>query len=245
MTEPILEIQNLNVRYGQAQALFDVSVEVPPGSVLAVLGANGAGKSTLARCVSGLIPSCGGTIRFGGRETTRMAAHQIRRLGLTYVPEGRGIFRGLSVEDNLRLAVGQERRQRRASAIDRALDMFPVLSDHLARRASSLSGGEQQMLALARALAVFPKLIVADEISLGLAPQVVESVFRCVEESRNQGTTVVLSEQFVHRALSLADNCLILSRGRVGWFGPASEAGQEVLDHYLGEAHTSGAVLRA
>ena len=236
MTDPILKIEDLHVRYGEAQALVDVSVEVPVGSVLAVLGANGAGKSTLARCISGLVPAFSGKIYFGGQEITRTPAHRIRRMGLTYVPEGRGIFRSLSVEENLRLAVGQEKRHKRTSAVDRAVEMFPILAKRLSQRAGSLSGGEQQMLALARVLAVPPKLIVADEVSLGLAPLIVESVFERLEESRQAGITVVLSEQFIHRALSLADSCLILTRGRVGWSGPASEAGQAVIDQYLGEA---------
>jgi branched-chain amino acid transport system ATP-binding protein len=236
MTEPILEVCDLEVRYGTSQALFAVSLAVPPGTVLAVLGANGAGKSTLARAISGLVPPAAGRVMFDGRDVTGLPAHRIRKLGLTHVPEGRGIFPGLSVIDNLRMAVAQEQRQERPRAINRAIGRFPVLGTRRSQRAGSLSGGEQQMLALARALAVSPKLVVADEMSLGLAPLVAESVFEGIEDARRSGITIVLIEQFVHRALAMADQCVILTRGHVGWSGPASEAGQEVIDRYLGEA---------
>jgi branched-chain amino acid transport system ATP-binding protein len=134
------------------------------------------------------------------------------------------------------MAVAKEPRHERAAAIERAVERFPVLGTRISQRAGSLSGGEQQMLALARAFAVSPKLIIADELSLGLAPLITESVFQSLDEARKSGITIVLSEQFVHKALSMADSCVILTRGRVGWSGPASEAGQEVIDRYLGEA---------
>jgi len=236
MTAPLLDVAGLDVRYGPSQALFGVSVAVEPGSVLAVLGVNGAGKSTFARAVSGLVAPAAGRIGFDGQDITGLPAHRIRRLGLTYIPEGRGIFPGLSVTDNLRMAVAQEPRSVRAAAIDRAIEQFPILGNRPTQRAGSLSGGEQQMLALARAFAVSPKLIIADELSLGLAPAVTESVFQSLDEARKSGITVVLSEQFVHRALAMADSCVILTRGRVGWAGPATDAGREVLDRYLGEA---------
>jgi branched-chain amino acid transport system ATP-binding protein len=237
----LLEVRNLDVSYGSSRALFGVSVSVPFGSVLAVLGANGAGKSTLARSVSGLVPPTSGQVLFEGKDITGFTPHRVRKLGLTYIPEGRGIFPGLSVIDNLKMAVTQERRQDRQGAIDRAIERFPVLGRRRGQRAGSLSGGEQQMLALARALAVSPKLIIADEMSLGLAPIVVESVFEALEEARRSGITIVLSEQFVHRALSMADACVILTRGHVSWSGPASAAGQEVIDRYLGEAEATPA----
>ncbi len=242
MTDSLLEVQDLDVSYGTSQALFGVSIHVDPGTVLAVLGVNGAGKSTLARAISGLVAPTAGRVTFEGKDITGLAAHRIRRMGLTYIPEGRGIFPGLSVVENLRMAVAQERRSERASAIGRAVEHFPVLGKRSSQRAGSLSGGEQQMLALARALAVSPKLIIADEMSLGLAPLMAESVFEGLEEARRSGITIVLIEQFVHRALSMADSCVILTRGRAGWSGPASEAGPEVIDQYLGEAeHATGA----
>jgi branched-chain amino acid transport system ATP-binding protein len=242
MTASMLEVRDLDVHYGTSQALFGVSLDVEPGSVLAVLGANGAGKSTLARTVSGLVAPSAGRVRFEGRDITGKPANRNRRLGLTYIPEGRGIFPGLSVVDNLRMAVGQEKRNARPAAIDRAIELFPVLGQRRRQRAGNLSGGEQQMLALARALAVSPKLIIADELSLGLAPLVAETVFQGLEDARQRGITIVLSEQAVHRALALADRCVILTRGRVGWSGPASEAGREVLERYLGEAEPERAV---
>jgi branched-chain amino acid transport system ATP-binding protein len=236
VSEPLLQVNTIDVRYEASQALFGVSVDVAPGTVLAVLGVNGAGKSTLARAISGLVAPAAGRVTFDGRDITGAPPHRIRRLGLTYIPEGRGIFPGLSVIENLRMAVAQERRQERAAAIERAVERFPVLGRRRSQRAGSLSGGEQQMLALARALAVSPKLVIADEMSLGLAPLMAESVFEGLEEARRAGITIVLIEQFVHKALSMADSCVILSRGRVGWSGPASEAGQEIIDRYLGEA---------
>jgi branched-chain amino acid transport system ATP-binding protein len=245
MTEPILEVKDLDVRYGTSQALFGVSLSVQPGTVTAILGANGAGKSTLARSVSGLVPPSAGQVRFDGEDVTGTPAHRIRRRGLTYIPEGRGIFPRLTVVENLKMAVAQERRSDRAGAIERAIERFPVLGKRTSQRAGSLSGGEQQMLALARALAVSPKLIIADEMSLGLAPLVAESVFEGLDEAKRSGITIVLTEQFVHRALSMADTCVILMRGKVGWLGPASEAGQEVLDRYLGEAEAASSAAAA
>ena len=174
-------------------------------------------------------------MRFDGHDITGQPAHRIRKLGLTYIPEGRGIFSGLSVIDNLRMAVAKERREERGEAIDRAIERFPILGIRRTQRAGSLSGGEQQMLALARALAVSPKLVIADEMSLGLAPLVTESVFESLEQACRSGITIVLSEQFVHRALGMADTCIIMTRGQVSWSGPASEAGQEVIDRYLGD----------
>jgi branched-chain amino acid transport system ATP-binding protein len=236
MSEPMLVVEDLSVSYGTSQALFGVSLNVAAGSVMAVLGANGAGKSTLARTVSGLVPPSAGRVRFNGVDVTKRAAHRLSVDGLTHIPEGRGIFPGLSVQENLRMAVGRLARGDRVAAIDRTIDMFPVLGERRKQGAGTLSGGEQQMLALARALAVTPKLIIADEMSLGLAPLVAEAVFCGLDEARQSGITIVLIEQFVHRALALADDCVILTRGRVGWSGPASEARQEVIDRYLGEA---------
>jgi branched-chain amino acid transport system ATP-binding protein len=236
MSEPVLAVEDLDVHYGASQALFGVSAEVAAGSVLAVLGANGAGKSTLARAVSGLVPPTAGRVYFGGVDVTKRPAHKMSATGLTYIPEDRGIFPGLSVLDNLRMAVRQLKRTERLQAIDRAMDLFPVLGERRMQRAGTLSGGEQQMLALARALAVTPRLIIADEMSLGLAPKMADLVFDSVERACKSGITIVLIEQFVHRALGLADQCVILTRGNVAWSGPADRAGQEVLDRYLGES---------
>jgi branched-chain amino acid transport system ATP-binding protein len=233
----VLRAETLDVRYGASRALFDVSIDIPAGHIVALLGPNGAGKSTLARALSGLVPVTSGRVEFAGADITKMPAHRRRLAGLTYIPEGRGIFPGLSVLDNLRMAVRQAgSRQRREEAIEKAVSMFPVLGQRRTQRAGSLSGGEQQMLSLARALAVEPKLMIADEMSLGLAPIVVDAVFESVQRVRDTGISVLLIEQFIHRALAMADECVILSRGRVGWSGSAADAGSEVLDRYLGEA---------
>ncbi len=237
MSDSLLSVEGLNVRYASVQALFNVSIDVPEGAVVAVLGANGAGKSTLARTVSGLVPPFEGKVTFGGHDITKWHPHKIRREGLVHIPEGRGIFPGLSVQENLRMAVRRVgSADQRKSAMTHAYEMFPVLADRRGQRAGTLSGGEQQMLALARALAVPPRLIIADEMSLGLAPLVVDFVFESIERASKSGVTIVLIEQFIHRALSLASECVILRQGSVAWTGPADQARQEVLDRYLGEA---------
>jgi branched-chain amino acid transport system ATP-binding protein len=237
MPETLLSVEGLDVHYASVQALFDVSIDVPAGSVVAVLGANGAGKSTFARAVSGLVPSTAGKVTFDGRDITRAKPHDIRRAGLVHIPEGRGIFPGLSVQENLRMAVRRVGTpDQRKSAIEHAYEMFPRLAERRTQRAGTLSGGEQQMLALARALAVPPQLIIADEMSLGLAPLVVDFVFESITAAAATGVTIVLIEQFIHRALALASQCVILKQGSVAWTGPSANARQEVLDRYLGES---------
>jgi branched-chain amino acid transport system ATP-binding protein len=231
---PLLCVSGLVVAYGRALALREVSLDVRRGSMTAILGANGAGKSTLARAVSGLIPSAAGRIMFAGEDITRWPPYRIRRAGLIHVPESRGIFPGLSVQDNLRMAVGPLKRGEQAAAIDRAIELFPALGGRKRQLAGSLSGGEQQMLSLARALIVQPQLIVGDELSLGLAPRLVDLVFETLVQARTMGITVLLIEQYVERALSIADECFILQRGNVAWHGAASEAAAEAATHYLG-----------
>lgn len=235
-SEPILQTESLDVRYGAFRALFDVSVDIAAGETVALLGANGAGKSTLGRALSGLVPVTSGRILLDGEDITKWPAHRRRRAGLAYIPEGRGIFPGLSVIDNLRMAVSavEGSRSERREAIGRAEEMFPVLAQRRHQRAGSMSGGQQQMLALGRVLVTNPKVIIADEMSLGLAPLVVETVFEGLERAREMGVATLLIEQFVHRALAMADRSVIFSRGSVSWSGPASAAGTEVLDRYLG-----------
>jgi branched-chain amino acid transport system ATP-binding protein len=236
VTDDLLTVENLSVKYGAVQALFDVSLRVPASSMVAVLGPNGAGKSTLARTVSGLVPSVKGKMVFAGVDITRLPPYRIRRAGLVHIPEGRGIFPGLSVADNLEMAIRNVGTPaERASAIDRSYELFPTLGQRSRQRAGSLSGGEQQMLAMARALAIEPRLVIADEMSLGLAPLVVDTVFESLDRARRSGVAIVLIEQFVHRALAMAEQCVILNRGAVAWAGPAAEAREEVLDRYLGE----------
>jgi len=233
---PLLEIEGLRVSYGDAQALFGIDVAVDEGEVLAVLGANGAGKSTLAGAVSGLVRPVSGHIRFRGTEISSLPSHRIASLGVAHIPEGRGIFPSLPVIDNLRMRLrrvgGRSERER---AIARALELFPVLGERRRQRAGTLSGGEQQMLALAPVLAAPPSLLVADELSLGLAPLLVDTIFKTLAEARARGVTIVLIEQFVHRALAFADRAVILERGRIGWQGPSADAGAEVLARYMSE----------
>jgi len=233
----LLEVENLDVSYALVRALFGVSLTARRRQLVAILGPNGAGKSTLARAVSGLVPSTAGRIVLDGNDITRWPPHRIRQAGLVHIPEGRGIFPGLSVAENLRMAVRSVGTpEERRAGIASAFELFPALARRHSLRAGSLSGGEQQMLAMARALAVRPKVIVADEMSLGLAPIVVDEVFQRIEQAKRDGVTVLLIEQFVHRALALADTCVILGQGHVAWSGPAGDAKQEALDRYLGGA---------
>jgi branched-chain amino acid transport system ATP-binding protein len=238
---PVLIVQDLSVRYLEFVALSGVSFSVGEGKVMAVLGANGAGKSSMARAISGLAPPCEGRVVLAGQDIGTWPAHQIRRAGIVYLPEERGIFRGLTVMDNLRMAAtALDGRKARREAVKQALDIFPNLADRSRQPAGLLSGGEQQMLSLARALVTAPKLLVADEISLGLAPQLVDLVFDGLARARQEGMTVIMIEQYVHRALALADECLILQRGAVVWKGPAGAARGELLRSYLGDAMTAG-----
>jgi branched-chain amino acid transport system ATP-binding protein len=237
---PALAVENLSVRYGAAAALSEVSFSVGKGKALAVLGANGAGKSSLARAVSGLVPPCGGRVLLDGQEIVSWPAHQIRRAGLVYLPEGRGVFRTLTVIENLRLAAAVlGGRQARREGVERALEIFPKLAARRSQPARLLSGGEQQMLSLARALATSPKLVIADEMSLGLDPLMVDLVFDSLARTRQAGLTVIMIEQYVYRALAFADECIVLQRGTLAWTGPAAAAGGNLLRHYLGDVMTS------
>jgi branched-chain amino acid transport system ATP-binding protein len=233
---PLLETIGLRVSYGNAQALFGVNLHVARGEVVAVLGANGAGKSTLAGAISGLVRPVSGTVRINGTEVQGLPSHRVAAHGLAHIPEGRGIFPSLSVTDNLRMRLRRVGgRGAREEAIERAFRQFPILGERRRQRAGTLSGGEQQMLALAPVLAAPPSLLIADELSLGLAPMLVDQIFRTLAQARDEGVTIVLIEQFVHRALAFADRAVILERGLVGWTGPSGDAGAEVLARYLSE----------
>jgi ABC-type branched-subunit amino acid transport system ATPase component len=234
-----LAVEDLSVHYGDAVALSRVSFSIGAGQALAVLGANGAGKSSLARAVSGLVRPSAGRVVLDGQETSSWAAYRIRRAGVVHLPEGRGVFRDLTVMDNLRMAVAfVEDRQARREGVDRAMELFPFLAARRHQEAGLLSGGEQQMLSLARAAATSPKLLIADEMSLGLAPQMVDVVFGALAHAREAGATVIIIEQYIHRALAYADECIVLQQGTLAWQGPASAAGGELLRHYLGAAPT-------
>jgi branched-chain amino acid transport system ATP-binding protein len=235
-TDPVLlEVTDLEVAYGEARALFGVSFVVRAGSVATVLGANGAGKSSLAAAIAGVVKPRAGRVEFDGQDITGKSSHAIAKLGLAFVPESRNLFPHLSVKDNLwaQLRFSLPRAQRK-DAYDRALELFPVLAERRRQSAGTLSGGEQQMLSLARVLAASPKLLIADEMSLGLAPLMVDLVFESLAKARDEGITVLLIEQFVERALAFADDAVVLRHGLVGWHGPAADAGDELLAEYLG-----------
>jgi branched-chain amino acid transport system ATP-binding protein len=232
---PVFAVENLQVRYGTTIGIENVSLAVRKGAVLAVVGANGAGKSTLARACAGLVPTAGGRVLLDGRRISGQQARKIRQAGVVYLPEGRGIFPTLSVQDNLRMAVRSVRgRHERAESLRRAFDLFPFLRDRGRQHAGSLSGGEQQMLALVRALATEPRVVIADELSLGLAPKMVSEVFDSLSHMKELGITMIVIEQFAHRVLQLADECTILRRGLVAWHGQAVAVGDDLLEHYLG-----------
>jgi branched-chain amino acid transport system ATP-binding protein len=224
--EPILELDRVSAAYGRFRALFEVSLTVASGSVTALLGPNGAGKSTIARVASGLVPVTSGRILVGGEDVTGIPAWRIARLGVAFAPEGRSVFATLDVEENLVLTFrrGATRRAAR-EALARAYDRFPRLAERRHQLAGTLSGGEQRMLALARVLAVPPRLLVVDELSLGLAPKLVDDVYRALREIRDAGTALLVVEQLVPRALEIAEQVVVLRKGRVVHAGPAAELG--------------------
>jgi branched-chain amino acid transport system ATP-binding protein len=232
---PRLEVDTLSVAYGEARALFEVSVSLDAGRAVAVLGANGAGKSSLAAAIVGLVRPAGGHVRLDGADITRWPSHRVSRAGVAYVPEGRGIYPHLSVIDNLRAMLRYAvPKEDRARALDRAVELFPVLGSRRKQAAGTLSGGEQQMLSLARVLAAPPKLLIADEMSLGLAPLMVDVVFESLDRAKAAGVTILLVEQYVERALALADDAIVLLQGAVAWSGAAVDARAAALDSYLG-----------
>ncbi|HVW35280.1 MAG TPA: ATP-binding cassette domain-containing protein [Acidimicrobiia bacterium] len=222
---PLLECVGLEVAYGRTQILFDVSLDVEEGQVLAVLGTNGAGTSTLLRAITGLTPPKGGKVLLDGRDVTGTTPVKMAALGVTQMPGGRGIFPDLSVGENLRMATWTFRRDRARCrrATDRALDLFPALSSRLDDRAGLLSGGQQQMLALAQAFMPEPRLLLVDELSLGLAPVVVVELLEVVRRLRNEGVAVVLVEQSAELALQVADRAVFLEKGETRFSGPARE----------------------
>ncbi len=239
----MLAIRNLQVRYGAIAAVRGIDADVNAGEIVALLGANGAGKTTVARAVAGLLPFTG-EIRYGGTALRPNDAERNLRAGIALVPEGRGILARMSVEENL--LMGTYCRRDRAAAVDdleRMLDRFPVLRARRTGLASSLSGGEQQMLAIARALLSRPKLLLLDEPSLGLAPKLTDQVFAMIAALREEGVTILLIEQKARQALKVADRAYLLETGRIVGSGPAQELVQDsvLADTFLGgrAAHTA------
>ena len=233
----LLEIADLDVHYGGIHALKGVSMTVEAGKVCTLIGANGAGKTTTLRAISGLLKPTRGTVKLQGRDITGMPAHEIVALGLAHVPEGRGIFENLTVDENLQMGAFL-RKDTTAIAKDRdkALDYFPRLRERLGQMAGTLSGGEQQMLAIARALLARPKLLLLDEPSLGLAPQVTALIFKIIKAIVAEGTTILLVEQNAHMALGVAHTGHVLEVGALVQSGPAAELAKDdkIRKAYLG-----------
>jgi branched-chain amino acid transport system ATP-binding protein len=236
--EPLLEVEGLRVSYGAIQALHGVTLSLGKGEVVALIGANGAGKTSTLRAVSGMLRPAGGRIRLGGKDITGTKANALVPLGMAHAPEGRGIFLNLTVEENLDLGA-YLRRDGDGIEADKAycFKLFPVLAERRRQLSGTLSGGEQQMLAISRALMSRPTLMLLDEPSLGLAPQVVETIFRILREVNQKGVSILLVEQNAHLALSLADYGYVLETGEVAMAGPGKEllASPEVRKAYLGE----------
>jgi branched-chain amino acid transport system ATP-binding protein len=233
----LLAIDNLSVHYGAIQALHGVSIAVEPGEIVTLIGANGAGKSTTLRAVSGLVAPSSGTITFDGKDLAGRKPHTILRLGLAQVPEGRGIFPNLTVDENLDLgAFVRANRKEVGEDRERVFALFPRLKERIAQRAGTLSGGEQQMLAIGRALLARPRLLLLDEPSLGLAPQLVQTIFKIIREINASGTTIFLVEQNAHMALRVAHRAYVLEVGSVVMQGDAKTlaASDEVKKAYLG-----------
>ncbi len=236
----LLEVERLVARYGAVEALHGISLSVGEGEIVSLLGANGAGKSTTLKAISRIIPPASGTVRFAGRSLDGLEPEDVVALGIAHVPEGRRIFPGLSVLDNLRLGATPRRAARAAIESDVAgvLDIFPKLRTLGSKLGWTLSGGEQQMLAIARGLMARPKLLLLDEPSLGLAPLVVKDVIETIARIARDGTTVLLVEQNAHLALQIASRAYVLETGRVALSGDVSALlqSEEMRRAYLGSA---------
>lgn len=234
----LLELDRVCVSYGSMRALTDVQIVVPEGCVVALLGSNGAGKTTTLRTISGLVRTERGRIRFDRDDIGDWPAHRISEAGIVHVPEGRGIFRSLTVAENLSMASYGGVTGRSGSIIEQAVGLFPVLGERLGQMAGTLSGGEQQMLALARALVTRPRLLMLDEISMGLAPLITAQLFDTIKASKAAGTSMLLVEQYVDAALELADYAYVLEKGRIVDMGEPADlkASAALTDAYLGAA---------
>ncbi len=233
----MLEVRGLEVAYGRIRAVQGISLDVAEGEIVTLIGANGAGKSSTMHAICGIEKPAAGSVRFLGEDITGLPAHRVIGRGITQVPEGRLVFTGLTIEENLRLgAYSAGRRLDVAAEMERVLDLFPVLRERLASRGSALSGGQAQMLAVARGLMARPRLLLLDEPSLGLSPVAVQEVFALIGDLRRRGVTVLLVEQNVRQALSIADRGYVLENGSIILEGSAPElAGHDMLvSAYMG-----------
>ncbi|KAA1394263.1 ABC transporter ATP-binding protein [Aeromicrobium ginsengisoli] len=232
----MLELENVTVGYTSASKTLDgLSLSVPDGSVVALLGPNGAGKTTTLRTASRMIPLQSGRITFEGKDVSKLAPHQMSKLGLCHVPEGRGIFPALSVRDNIALF---GRGMPPSEAVDKAIDAFAFIEHRIDLPAGSLSGGERQMLALVRAWLTRPKIVLLDEVSMGLAPLIVDEVYAFIRRLAEEGISLLMVEQYVDRVRRFADHIYLMRSGEIRFSGTPHELGSEedILGHYLGAA---------
>ncbi|GAB7052444.1 ABC transporter ATP-binding protein [Catenuloplanes indicus JCM 9534] len=237
MSDLLLEIDDISVKYGRIEALHGVTITVGRGEIVALIGANGAGKSTTMRAISGLRPLATGAIRFDGTDISRMPAHKRVGLGLCQAPEGRGVFPGMTVMENLDMgAYGRRDRAGIREDLDRVFGLFPRLAQRKGQLGGTMSGGEQQMLTIGRALMARPQLLLLDEPSMGLAPMLIKQIFTIIKEINAQGTTVLVVEQNAQQALALADRAYVLETGRIVGTGPGAELLHDpaVREAYLG-----------
>ena len=244
MPEPLLEVRGLEAAYGDVRALWGVALEVRAGEVVALIGSNGAGKTTLLRAIAGLHRPSAGGIFLGGAPIHQLAPHRIVERGVVLVPEGRRLFGGMTVLENLEVgSYAPAARRERVATLRRVFEVFPVLAERRAQPAATLSGGQQQMLAIGRALMGLPRLLLLDEPSLGLAPLVVRDIFAVVRLINGRGVTVLLVEQNARLALELADRAYVLERGRVAGQGTGAEllADERVRRAYLGHVPAAAA----
>ena len=236
-SQHLLEVKSLAVSYGDVRALWDVSIHVEPGTIVSIVGANGAGKSTLLRAISGIVPAQAGEIVLSGQSLLGKAPEDIAKLGIAHVPEGRGLFRQMTVLENLELGAFQPKaRPRMQEGLEKAYVLFPRLKERLHQKAGSLSGGEQQMLAIARATMSDPTLLILDEPSLGLSPLVVKQMFELIKTLNAQGVTILLVEQNIHQALNVANYAFVLKTGELAMQGTGKDllADPEIQKAYMG-----------
>ncbi|MBW6468100.1 MAG: ABC transporter ATP-binding protein [Anaerosomatales bacterium] len=238
----VLSVEGLHAGYGRVAVLRGIDMRVAEGELVTLIGANGAGKSTLLKALVGLVPPSGGTIRFLGNDITRLRPERAVRAGLALVPEGRMLFGPMSVEENLELGGHVRDRADTAESLERVFDLFPVLEERRLQTAATLSGGEQQMLAVARALMARPRLLLLDEPSLGLAPKVIKEIFAALEKLKAEGLTILLVEQDARLALKHADRGYVMRTGSIALAGAAADllADDDVRLIYLGAWHGEG-----
>jgi len=240
MTEPILELIDVEASYGPFRALFGVSLRIEPGQALAMLGPNGAGKTTVARVASGLVSASSGQVLVNGVDMTGRPTHEFARAGVAHAPEGRSVFATFTVKENLELSFNRSLgRSGVAQGLERAYELFPPLRDRSRQLAGTLSGGEQRMLSLARVLIEQPKLLIADELSLGLAPIIVDEVYDTLAGIRASGTALLIVEQHVNHALDLCDHVTLLGHGEISWTGPSEGAANIVVSHLFDSEGTT------